>query len=164
MMHTVLSAEAQQLVAWTAAGPRSLVLMLGEKERRDRFAYALQRALLKRNMSVRAVAAALNVDPRTVGKWRDGKSLPDIFQTLALAETLKVSENLFRDPPAIPPPPPEPYYPIDEYLLEAAQSGAAEGHRRASTSPQSPTRGTRPRMPARHARVVGGSSEPSSDR
>ncbi len=156
MVHTVHSVDAQQLVAWAYAQPRSLVLMLGEKERRDRFAYALRRALLRRDMSVRALAGRLKVDPRTVGKWRDGKSLPDIFQTLALAEVLEVSENLFRDPPAIPPPPPEPYYPIDEYLLEAGPSGAAEGHRRASKRQPAPAPDTRPGTPERPARAAGG--------
>lgn len=103
------------------------MLMLGETERRERFAYALQRALQARAMSERQLAMKLKVDPRTVAKWRRGRSLPDLYQTLALAEILKVDEGLFRDPPAVPPPPPEPYYPIAEYLLGAIAKGAARG-------------------------------------
>lgn len=114
---------AQQLVAWASARGASLVLMLGEKERRDRFAYALQRALKAQGLSERELAKRMGIDPRKVARWRGGKAIPDYYETLSLAETLGVREDLFRDPPSIPPPPPEPYYPIQEYLIrpEVAQ-------------------------------------------
>jgi transcriptional regulator with XRE-family HTH domain len=145
MVHVALSAYQTEPVSWSGHRATSLALMLGETERRERFAYALQRALTARGMSERQLALAIEVDPRTVTKWRSGRSLPDLYQTLALAATLRVSEDLFRDPPAVPP---EPYYPIDQYLVEAAQSGVDEGLRRARSVPASPI----PDKPLRSAR------------
>jgi transcriptional regulator with XRE-family HTH domain len=124
MVHVALSAYASEPASWSPTRATSLALMLGETERRERFAYALQRALTARGMSERQVARAIEVDPRTVAKWRSGRSLPDLYQTLALAATLRVSEELFRDPPAVPP---EPHYPIADYLLGAVDEGARRG-------------------------------------
>src|SRR5689334_9318655 len=95
---------AQQMVAWSSAAGASLVLMLGEKERRDRFAYALQEALRARTMSERQLAANLGIDPRKVARWRSAKAIPDYYEALALAEALNVREDLFRNPPAVPVP------------------------------------------------------------
>jgi transcriptional regulator with XRE-family HTH domain len=158
--HVALSVPAaypigpQQLVAWAYTRTGSLVLMLGEKERRERFAYALQQALRARTMSERELAKRMGIDARRVAKWRSGKGLPDYYEMLALADTLRVKEDLFRNPEPVPPPPPEPHYPIEDYLLEAADSGAAEGHRRATNGPTASTPGTPTRMPARRARAV----------
>lgn len=153
--HETNFGTAQQMVAWTFAGARSLTLMLGEKERRERFAYALQMALRARDLSERQLALKMQVDPRKIARWRSGKGIPDYYETLALAEVLNVSESLFRDPPAVPPPPPEPYYPIEDYLIEAGPSGAEEGHRRASTRPAAPAPDRRSRTPERSARASG---------
>lgn len=141
----------QQLVAWAYGRAASLVLMLGEKERRDRFAYALQQALRVQNMSERELAKRMGIDPRVIAKWRSGKGLPDYYQMLALAETLGVKEDLFRNPPVVPEPPP---YPIEDYLLRAADSGAAEGHRRAAKDPGASNPGKPSRMPEQPPRVV----------
>jgi transcriptional regulator with XRE-family HTH domain len=100
------------------------MLMVGEAERRARFGYALQQALTKRKMSERQLAQRLEVDPRRVAGWRIGKKLPDLYETQALAAELRVSEELFRNPPPVPKPQP---YPIERYLLEAIGQGAAEG-------------------------------------
>lgn len=116
----------QQLAAWSFARTPSLMLMVGELEQRERFAYALQRALRKRKLSERQLAKALDIDPRKVAAWRSKKRLPDIFEVQALAAELRVSEELFRNPPAIPPLPPEPYYPIDQYLIEAEGQGVIQ--------------------------------------
>lgn len=40
----------RQLVAWSSLPAASLMLMVGEKERRDRFGYALQQALTARDL------------------------------------------------------------------------------------------------------------------
>ena len=120
-MHDAVSAYAarargeRQLVAWSALPRASLMLMVGEKERRDRFGYALREALTARGMSERQLAQKLEVDPRQVARWRTGKGLPDLYQTQAIASVLRVSEELFRNPPPVPEPP---TYPIEDYLLE----------------------------------------------
>jgi transcriptional regulator with XRE-family HTH domain len=98
------------------------MLMVGEKERRDRFGYALQQALTARGMSERQLAQRLEIDPRQVARWRTGKGLPDLYQTQALVAVLRVSEELFRNPPPVPEPP---AYPIEDYLLDAVERGAA---------------------------------------
>jgi transcriptional regulator with XRE-family HTH domain len=93
--------------------------MLGEAERRSRFGYALQRALQYRHISERQLAKQLEIDARKVAQWRTGKSLPDLYQTQALAAALRVSEDLFRNPPPVPP---EPAYPIEDYLDESVDA------------------------------------------
>lgn len=118
--HVAHPVGAQQMVAWASARGVSLVLMLGEQERRDRFGYALQEALRATGTSERELAKRMGIDPRTIAKWRNGKGLPDYYQTIALAETLGVKEDLFRNPPPVP----EPVtYPIRDYLIrpEVAQ-------------------------------------------
>lgn len=114
----------RQLVAWSSLPAASLMLMVGEQERRDRFGYALQQALTARGMSERQLAARLEIDPRQVARWRTGKGLPDLYQTQALVAVLRVSEELFRNPPPVPEPP---AYPIEDYLLDAVERGAAAG-------------------------------------
>jgi transcriptional regulator with XRE-family HTH domain len=93
--------------------------MLGEVERRARFGYALQRALEYRKISDRQLAKQLEVDARKVAQWRAGKSLPDLYQTQSLATALRVSEELFRNPPPVPP---QPDYPIEEFLIESVDA------------------------------------------
>ena len=117
----------RQLVAWSHVSSPSIVLMVGEVEMRERFGYALRRALRERGVSERAVARKMDVDPRKLAAWRDGKRLPNVYESAALAAALRVSEELFRNPPAVPTPPPEPYYPIEKFLLGAVGEGAARG-------------------------------------
>lgn len=100
------------------------MLMVGEAERRGRFGYALQQALIARQMSERQLAQLMEIDPRKIARWRSGRGLPDLYETQALVSALQVSEELFRNPPAVPKPPP---YPIEEYLLRAADEGARRG-------------------------------------
>lgn len=113
------SPDERQLVAWSSLRSPSLVLMLGEVERRARFGYALQEALKRRGLSERQLAQRMGIDARKVAAWRQGRSLPDLYQTQELVEILRVREALFRDPPEVPKPPP---YPIDQYLLSAGES------------------------------------------
>lgn len=108
---------AGQLVAWSRLPSPSLMLMVGEAERRDRFGHALQQALERRGVSERELAKRLEVDPRKVARWRRAKALPDYYETQEIAAILRVSEDLFRHPPEVPKPP---TYPIDQYLLENA--------------------------------------------
>jgi transcriptional regulator with XRE-family HTH domain len=112
------------MVAWARLPATSLMLVLGEAEQRERFAYALQQALAARSMSERQLAMQLEVDPRRIASWRKAKSLPTYYETLALAKILSVSEELFRNPPPVPEPA---YYPIQDYLTGAVDRGLAQG-------------------------------------
>lgn len=142
-----------KLVVWTSLWSHTLPAMLGEQEQRRRFGYALRKAMETRGISARQLSKRLEVDPRRVAGWQGEKALPNLYESQAIAAALGVDEELFRNPPEVPPPPPEPYYPLEKYLLEAGQSGAAEGHRRASTPRSSPNPGTpsRKRGPRAHA-------------
>lgn len=115
---------ARQIGAWASRDSPSLVLMLGETERRIRFGFALQQALDRQGLSERELAKRLGVDARKVASWRKGKTLPDLYMTIALARELRVKESLFRDPPAVPP---RPHYPIEDYLLGAVDAGTERG-------------------------------------
>jgi len=140
-----------ELVALTSLWASTLPVMESERERNARFGYALRMAIEARGTSARAVGGSIGVDPRKVSAWMRGDALPDVFQVQELARSLRVSLDLFQNPPEVPPPPPP--YPLERYLLEAADSGAAEGHRRATT-PQPPQgRGTPARTPGRSARA-----------
>lgn len=125
--------------------------MIGEREQRSRFAFALQRAMRERKMSGRALAKALEVDPRRVTGWLKGRTLPHLYEAQALARALNVDEDLFRDPPEVPPPPPEPYYPIERYLLDAVGQGAKQGLTRALPAPAG---GAAPKSPQRQRRAA----------
>ena len=116
--------EVRQMVAWARMPADSLMLVLGETEQRERFAYALQQALMARSMSERQLAGHLGIDPRKVASWRKAKTLPTYYETLALAKLLGVSEELFRNPPPVPEPA---YYPIQDYLTGAVDRGLAQG-------------------------------------
>lgn len=110
--------------AWSPESASSLVLMLGEQERRDRFGYALSQALAARGMSERELAKRLGVDPRQVARWRSGKGLPDLYLTRAIESALRLSPSLFEKPLPVPKPP---RYPIEDYLLGAVDEGAQRG-------------------------------------
>lgn len=97
--------------------------MVGETERRERFAYALQQAMDARKLSARRLAMDLGVDPRQVARWLQGKSLPNLYEAEGLVRMLRVREDLFRNPPPVPVPP---AYPIGDYLLGAAESLVAD--------------------------------------
>jgi transcriptional regulator with XRE-family HTH domain len=123
--------------------------MMGEKEQRDRFARALQEAMAARRVSGRQLAKDLGIDPRRVTAWLKAKRLPSLYEAPALAAELRVKEDLFRNPPEVPPDPPKPYYPIERYLLGGAvASGLEEGRRRLrSRAPSGAGRPARPRAP-----------------
>lgn len=144
MRHAPGSTRVPELVVWTSLWGRSLPYVMSEAEQKNRFSYALRRAMRERGASSRAVAKKLEVDPRRIATWLEGKSLPNLYESQALAAALKVDETLFRDPPEVPPPPPEPYYPIERYLLE---SGAAEGRHRATKRLEQPGRGAPAQTP-----------------
>jgi transcriptional regulator with XRE-family HTH domain len=99
------------------------MLVVGEAERRRRFGYALQEALKARGLSERQLAARLEIDARKVARWRSGKDLPNLYETQALVEALRIDEELFRNPPEVPE---APAYPIDRYLVDDERSVVEE--------------------------------------
>jgi transcriptional regulator with XRE-family HTH domain len=137
--------------------------MVGEAEQRARFSRALQEAMETRRMSARQLSIALQVDPRRIAGWLKAKGLPNLYEAAALASALRVKEDLFRNPPEVPPPPPKPYYPIDKYLVGPAVelvTGAvgeglveAEGRSRRPRAAEAPS-GPRS-TPGRRARAAG---------
>lgn len=112
-----------QLVVWTSLWGRSLPYVLGEAEQKRRFSYALREAMAARDVSARQLARKLGVDPRRLARWLQEKDLPNLYEAQALASALAVDEELFRNPPEVPVIPPKPYYPIDQYLLDAVRRG-----------------------------------------
>lgn len=136
--HATNRVAVPELVVWTSLWGRNLPYVMGEAEQKRRFSYALRRAMLERNVSARALAKTLGIDPRRITSWQNAKGLPNLYESQALAVALKVDESLFRDPPEVPPPPPEPYYPIEKYLQTAGSM--ALGRRRATKrlTPQMP--------------------------
>jgi transcriptional regulator with XRE-family HTH domain len=124
---------------------------MGEADQRARFARALQEAMEARKMSARQLAIRMDIDPRRIAAWLKGRGLPNLYEAALLADKLGVDEDLFRNPPEVPPPPPKPYYPIDRYLLDAAvESGTQEGLRRLRT-PRRAAPAPRLRQPGRRA-------------
>lgn len=120
-----------RLVAYTSLWATSVARDMGEAEQRERFGYALTRAMERRGASDRGLGKALGIDNRQIAALRQGKRLPTIYESPRLAHELGVDEELFRNPPEVPKPPP---YPLDDYLLEnspdAVRSGGEEGLRR----------------------------------
>lgn len=77
-----------------------------------RFSFAIQAAMVKRNVSPTSLAHMIGRDPSTVRRWAYGETTPNISALKELADALRVKPELFYDPPALPD------YPIDEYLLD----------------------------------------------
>lgn len=144
-----------QLVAYTSLWSFSVLRDMGEAEHRARFARALREAMDAQTpkMSGRALAKKMDVDPRRITAFLKGKVLPTLYESPRLAAALNVDEDLFRNPPEVPPPPPKPYYPIERYLREAVASGVEEGLRRARGPrvPKDPERLPRSRVPRARA-------------
>lgn len=122
--------------AWARRGPISLMLMIGEAAQRSRFAYALQKAMDARDASGRGLAKEMGIDARKIAGWLSGKRLPNLYESQALAAALGVDEDLFRNPPEVPVPPP---YPLEQYLLGAADQGGSQGQSRPLPDDEGPT-------------------------
>ena len=139
-------ASAPELVVWTSLWPCTLRGMADDIELRRRFGYALRRAIDHRGMSQRELARRLGVDPRRIAAMLDGRVLPNLFEAADLAAALGVSDELFRDPPEVPPEPPQPYYPLERYLLDVRLPSEPDPERvrRLAASIPPPRQGTRP--------------------
>ena len=153
--HATKQRHTPDLVVYSSLWGRSLPYVLSEREQKSRFSFALRKAMSLRGTSARALAQKLGIDPRRIAAWLGEKGLPNLYESQALADALGVDEDLFKNPPEVPPLPPEPYYPLEKYVLEARRSGEQEGHRRASTRRDDEDPGSTPPSHARPARGSG---------
>jgi transcriptional regulator with XRE-family HTH domain len=130
-----------------------------DTEMRARFAYivaylrrhgnraiALNSAMGRKGWKAPDLAKAIHRDASTVSRWVNGEGVPNLFMVKPIADALEVRAELLFDPPPIP------EYPLERYLVDAGESGAEEGRRRATTAQPSSAPGTRPRTPAPRAR------------
>lgn len=100
--------------------------VVDDAEQRERFAYALREAMRAANLTPPKLAAKIDVAAKTVNRWVNGETLPNVMMVKPLAEALGVRPELVYDPPE------RPDYPLSEYLLQTElQSAVAEGLKRA---------------------------------
>lgn len=100
--------------------------VVDDAEQRERFAYALREAMRAVGLTPPKLAAKIDVAAKTVNRWVNGDSLPNVMMVKPLAEALGVRPELVYDPPE------RPDYPLSEYLLATElHSAVAEGLKRA---------------------------------
>ena len=99
--------------------------VVDDAEQRERFAYALREAMRERELTPPKLAAKIDVAAKTVNRWVNGETLPNVMMVKPLAEALGVRPELVYDPPQ------RPDYPLSEYLLRTElETAVAEGLRR----------------------------------
>lgn len=104
----------------------SLWPVVDDAEQRERFAYALREAMRAARLTPPKLADKLEVAPKTVNRWVNAETLPNVMMVVPLSKALGVKPELVYDPPE------RPAYPISEYLVRvAAEQGIAEGVSRA---------------------------------
>lgn len=123
--------------------------MDSEAGMRRRFAYALNTAMARKGWKPPDLARAIKRDASTVARWANAETAPGIFMLKALSEALGVRPEFLFDPP------PVPAYPLDDYLVAAADSGAEEGRRRATNSRGTGAPDTRRDTPSQRVRGGG---------
>jgi len=97
---------------------------IAESQRKSALAYAIRRSRERRGLTPPKLAALIHVGRDTVNDWEAGRSVPSMLYLGPLCEALRVDPRLFADLPEEPP------SPVDEYLVDAAGQGVAEGLRR----------------------------------
>jgi transcriptional regulator with XRE-family HTH domain len=127
-------------------GPVRVASVLPEEERKRRIAFVISTALTRRNMTPPQLAEKVGRSRGTVNDWESGRSTPSLVDLGPLCVALNVDPKVFAELPPIP------ADPLAEYLLPAAESGVAEGLRRArrrrtasTDPPPSPSPERRPR-------------------
>jgi transcriptional regulator with XRE-family HTH domain len=101
-----------------------LAAVLTEEERKARIAYAIESAMLRRGMTPPQLATKVGRSRGTVNDWVAKRSTPSLVDLGPLCVALNVKPELFAELPPIP------ADPLAEYLLDAVESGGAEGLRR----------------------------------
>lgn len=119
-----------------------------DAERRDRLAFAIRAAMGKRSAQDIAAAIRPTKSKETIARWARGETVPSALDVGPLATALGVKIDLLVNPPALP------NYPLDDYLLEVADSAAEAAHRRASNGRAAGAPNTPARTPRRSARVA----------
>lgn len=104
-----------------------LASVLPEQDRKARIAYAIENAMLRRHLTPPQLAERVGRSRGTVNDWIAGRSTPSLVDLGPLCAALSVDPKLFAELPPIP------VDPLAEYLLEVAESGVAEGVRRATS-------------------------------
>jgi transcriptional regulator with XRE-family HTH domain len=118
-------------------------------ERRDRLSAAIRAAMAGRTAQDVADAMDPKRSKETIARWARGETVPSALDVGPLAAALGVRAELLINPPEVP------RYPLADYLLEAADSGAGEGHRRATTHREREAPGTPARSRAPRPRAAG---------
>lgn len=85
---------------------------ISEYEFRVRFGYAIRSAMQFRGISARDLSTLVGSSENTVGRWINGRNIPNAFCVGKLANALSVDSELFTNPPTIP------AYPLEDYLIE----------------------------------------------
>jgi hypothetical protein len=101
---------------------------IADIERRDRLAFAIRSAMNGRTAQAIAARMSPKRSKETIARWARGETVPSALDVGPLARALGVRVELLVDPPDIP------AYPLASYLvLDAVESGASEGQRRAQS-------------------------------
>lgn len=105
--------------------------VVDDAEQRERFAYALREAMREARLTPPKLAARLDVAAKTVNRWVNAETLPNVMMVKPLAEALGVRPELVYDPPE------RPEYPLSEYLIQTELQTAVEEGLRRSRRPRS---------------------------
>src|SRR5688572_7618888 len=102
----VFPARARQVQTAMTGHPRVTELtfwtVANDAEQRERFAYALREAMRASGLTPPKLAAKLDVAAKTVNRWVNAESLPNVMMVLPLAEALGVRPELIFNPPERP--------------------------------------------------------------
>lgn len=98
--------------------------VMTDAERRDRLAFAIKTAMGRRTAQDIAALMEPPKSKETVARWARGETVPSALDVAPLAAALGVRVELLVDPPALP------TYPLEDYLVDTANSGVQEGLRR----------------------------------
>lgn len=121
----------------------TLRVVTNDAERRERLAYAIDAAMRKRSMSAPQLAKRIGKSADTIRRWREGQTLPDIFDVADLSVALELSPAYFVTPP------PVPEYPIEDYAIELEQVGPEDEVRAQAMLDEAETPSPPRRLPRR---------------
>ena len=125
--------------------PASVAVVVPDKERRDRLAFAIRAAMAGRTAQDIADVMTPRRSKETIARWARGETVPSALDVGPLAAALGVRAELLIDPPGVP------SYPLAEYLVDGAiEVGRREGRTREPAAPGEPAP-----LPARRSRAVG---------